>query len=90
MVALPNLLCSRWCFAGSPVMDPSCCPGAAALVQSMQHPQEFSAILLADALYYAVFIAVDGLAAVFGFLLERIEGLTPLIWLPLQRFCIAS
>jgi hypothetical protein len=33
-----------------------------------------------------VFVAVDGLAAVFGFLLERDEDWTLLIWLPLQRF----
>ena len=36
--------------------------------------------------YYAVFIAVDGLAAVLGFLLERREEWSLLIWLPLQRF----
>ncbi len=89
LVALPNLLLFQVVFPlVSPVMDLELfVSGAAALVQSMQHPQEFSADTFSRTLfYYAVFIAVDGLAAVFGFLLERDEDWTLLIWLPLQRF----
>jgi cellulose synthase/poly-beta-1,6-N-acetylglucosamine synthase-like glycosyltransferase len=89
LVALPNLLLFQVVFPlVSPVMDLELVvSGAAALVQSMQHPQEFSADTFSRTLfYYAVFIAVDGLAAVFGFLLEPDEDWTLLIWLPLQRF----
>ena len=38
------------------------------------------------AIYYAVFIVVDLLAATAGFLLEKGEDWRLLWWLPLQRF----
>ena len=57
-------------------------------MQSLQHPQEFSADTFSRTLfYYAVFIAVDGLAAVFGVPARAATRTGPLlIWLPLQRF----
>ena len=89
MVALPNLLLFQVIFPlVSPVMDLELLVSAvAALVQSLQHPAEYSADTFSRTLfYYAVFIAVDGLAAVLGFLLERKEDWSLLVWLPLQRF----
>ena len=89
LIALPNLLLFQVVFPlVSPVMDLELVvSGAAALTQSLQHPQEFSPDTFSRTLfYYAVFIAVDGLAALFGFLLERREDWSLLIWLPLQRF----
>lgn len=37
-------------------------------------------------IYYAVFMVVDLLAALFGFLMERRENWSLLWWLMLQRF----
>ena len=89
LVALPNLLLFQVIFPlVSPVMDLELVvSGLAAGAQSFQHPLEYSADTFSRTLfYYAVFIAVDGLAAVLGFLLERREEWSLLIWLPLQRF----
>jgi cellulose synthase/poly-beta-1,6-N-acetylglucosamine synthase-like glycosyltransferase len=53
----------------------------------LQHGSEFSnADLKTVAVYYAVFVAVDLMAAVFGFLMERREQWSLLWWLMLQRF----
>ena len=53
----------------------------------LQHGPEFSiADLITVAIYYAVFIIVDLLAATFGFLMEQRENWALLWWLPLQRF----
>ncbi len=89
LVALPNLLLFQVIFPlVSPVMDLELVvSGIAAAAQSFQHPLEYSPDTFSRTLfYYAVFIAVDGLAAVLGFLLERREEWSLLIWLPLQRF----
>jgi peptidoglycan-N-acetylglucosamine deacetylase len=52
-----------------------------------QHGAEFTdSDLKLIAIYYAAFIAVDLLAAVVGFLMERGEDWRLLLWLPLQRF----
>ncbi|MBS0472812.1 MAG: glycosyltransferase [Proteobacteria bacterium] len=52
-----------------------------------QHGPEFSNTdLVTVGIYYLVFVAVDLLAAAFGFLMERRENWNLLWWLPLQRF----
>jgi cellulose synthase/poly-beta-1,6-N-acetylglucosamine synthase-like glycosyltransferase len=53
----------------------------------LQHGPEFSnGDLVTVGIYYLVFVAVDLLAATFGFLAERKENWALLWWLPLQRF----
>ncbi|MGD0141584.1 MAG: glycosyltransferase [Rhizomicrobium sp.] len=53
----------------------------------LQHGSEFSnADLVTVGIYYAVFTAVDLLAAILGFLMERREDWSLLWWLVLQRF----
>jgi cellulose synthase/poly-beta-1,6-N-acetylglucosamine synthase-like glycosyltransferase len=52
-----------------------------------QHGTEFnSGSLVIVGIYYAVFIVVDMLAAMIGFVMERREDWSLLLWLPLQRF----
>ncbi len=52
-----------------------------------EHGAEFSnSDLVTVAIYYGVFLAVDFLAALFGFLMEKGEDWKLLWWLPLQRF----
>ncbi|HEX7775255.1 MAG TPA: glycosyltransferase family 2 protein, partial [Parvibaculum sp.] len=52
-----------------------------------EHGAEFqNADLKTVGYYYCVFIAVDLVAAMFGFLMERREQWSLLWWLPLQRF----
>jgi peptidoglycan-N-acetylglucosamine deacetylase len=52
-----------------------------------QHGSEFTdSDLKLIGIYYAVFIVVDLLAAVVGFVMERREDWRLLLWLPLQRF----
>jgi len=52
-----------------------------------QHGAEFTNTdLVTVGVYYAVFVIVDVLAGMFGFLLERGENWSLLWWLPLQRF----
>ena len=53
----------------------------------VQHGSEFSNTdLITVGIYYVVFVIVDLLAAVFGFMMERNEQWSLLWWLPLQRF----
>jgi cellulose synthase/poly-beta-1,6-N-acetylglucosamine synthase-like glycosyltransferase/peptidoglycan/xylan/chitin deacetylase (PgdA/CDA1 family) len=53
----------------------------------LQHGAEFNnADLVTVGVYYIVFVVVDLLAAVFGFLMERNEKWTLILWLVLQRF----
>ena len=53
----------------------------------LQHPDDFTFVNLRLVLaYYAVFMAVDLLAAMIGFLMEKGEDWKLLWWLPLQRF----
>lgn len=57
-------------------------------IQRMEHPQEYSVTNLNQVLfYYALFLAVDWLAAAFAFALERREQWNLLWSLFLQRFC---
>jgi cellulose synthase/poly-beta-1,6-N-acetylglucosamine synthase-like glycosyltransferase/peptidoglycan/xylan/chitin deacetylase (PgdA/CDA1 family) len=52
-----------------------------------QHGSEFTdSDLKLIGIYYAIFILVDLLAAVVGFVMERREDWRLLLWLPLQRF----
>jgi cellulose synthase/poly-beta-1,6-N-acetylglucosamine synthase-like glycosyltransferase/peptidoglycan/xylan/chitin deacetylase (PgdA/CDA1 family) len=52
-----------------------------------QHGSEFTNTdLVTVGIYYVVFVVVDILAATFGFLMERRENWSLLLWLPLQRF----
>jgi len=53
----------------------------------VQHGAEFdNADLVTVGVYYLVFVAVDLAAAIFGFLMERKERWSLLLWLVLQRF----
>ena len=59
-----------------------------AVLQKLEHPHEYAVTNLKQVLfYYALFLAVDWLAAAFAFLLERREQWSLLWWLFLQRFC---
>ncbi|HJW42188.1 MAG TPA: glycosyltransferase, partial [Rhizomicrobium sp.] len=52
-----------------------------------QHGAEFSnADLITVGIYYVVFVVVDLLAALFGFVMEKGEQWSLIWWLPLQRF----
>jgi cellulose synthase/poly-beta-1,6-N-acetylglucosamine synthase-like glycosyltransferase len=52
-----------------------------------QHGAEFSnADLITVGIYYIVFVVVDLLAALFGFVMEKGEQWSLIWWLPLQRF----
>jgi cellulose synthase/poly-beta-1,6-N-acetylglucosamine synthase-like glycosyltransferase len=56
-------------------------------VAYLQHGAEFdNADLVTVGVYYLVFIVVDLIAGIFGFLMEKNERWSLLIWLPLQRF----
>ena len=53
----------------------------------LQHPNDYNFANLQIVLtYYAVFMVVDLLAAMVGFLMEKGEDWKLLLWLPLQRF----
>ncbi|HQR33661.1 MAG TPA: glycosyltransferase [Blastocatellia bacterium] len=57
-------------------------------IERLEHPQEYSVTNLQQVLfYYALFLAVDWLAAAFAFALERREQWSLLWSLFLQRFC---
>ncbi|HVP86162.1 MAG TPA: glycosyltransferase [Rhizomicrobium sp.] len=53
----------------------------------IEHGSEFNnADLITVAIYYGIFMGVDLLTAFFGFMLEKKEDWTLLLWLTLQRF----
>ncbi|HWA29441.1 MAG TPA: glycosyltransferase family 2 protein, partial [Rhizomicrobium sp.] len=53
----------------------------------LEHGAEFkNTDLIIVGIYYLVFVVVDLLAAVFGFLMEKRENWSLLLWLPFQRF----
>jgi cellulose synthase/poly-beta-1,6-N-acetylglucosamine synthase-like glycosyltransferase/peptidoglycan/xylan/chitin deacetylase (PgdA/CDA1 family)/spore germination protein YaaH len=88
-VALPNLIIFGVIFPViSPLMDLQMLFSViGALVESSQHPAEFSADVFSQTLfYYALFVFVDLLAAALAFLLERREQWWLLFSMPLQRF----
>jgi peptidoglycan-N-acetylglucosamine deacetylase len=89
-IALPN----NWIFQIifpllSPIMDLTLVWAAlSAVLDRLQHPNEHSFGNLKQVLfYYALFLAVDWLAAAFAFALEKGERWKLLWWLFLQRFC---
>ena len=56
-------------------------------INKLQHPQEFSADSLRRSLfYYALFVAIEFVAASIAFLLEKKENKRLLVWLFWQRF----
>jgi cellulose synthase/poly-beta-1,6-N-acetylglucosamine synthase-like glycosyltransferase/peptidoglycan/xylan/chitin deacetylase (PgdA/CDA1 family)/spore germination protein YaaH len=58
-----------------------------AALERLEHPAEYAVTNLRQVLfYYALFLAVDWLAAAFAFLLEKREQWSLLWWLFLQRF----
>lgn len=88
-VALPNVIIFQVLFPlVSPIMDLLLVwsLGTAAL-SHWQHPAEYSPDALWRVLfYYALFVAVDYLAAALAFALERKEDPWLLVWLFWQRF----
>jgi cellulose synthase/poly-beta-1,6-N-acetylglucosamine synthase-like glycosyltransferase len=89
-VALPNVWIFQILFPLiSPVMDLMLLYTLlVAGLDRLQHPQEYSATPLRQVLfYYALFLAIDWVAASFAFLLEKREHWRLLWWLFLQRFC---
>lgn len=88
-VALPNVIIFQVLFPlVSPVMDLLLIwsLGIAAF-NHWQHPAEYSPDALWRVLfYYALFVAVDYLAAILAFALERRESWSLLVWLFWQRF----
>jgi cellulose synthase/poly-beta-1,6-N-acetylglucosamine synthase-like glycosyltransferase/peptidoglycan/xylan/chitin deacetylase (PgdA/CDA1 family)/spore germination protein YaaH len=88
-VALPNVWVFQILFPlVSPVMDLAFIwTMMQALLERLEHPAEQALSNPKQVLfYYALFLAVDWLAAGFAFLLEKREQRSLLWWLPLQRF----
>ena len=89
-VALPNIFIFQVIFPLiSPAMDLlMLLTLASAGWNRWQHPNDFSADTLWRVLfYYALFVAVDFLAAAVPFIFERNENKRLLVWLFWQRFC---
>lgn len=89
-VALPNVWVFQILFPLiSPLMDLLFIwTFVSSLLERLEHPHEYALTSLSQVLfYYALFLAVDWLAALFAFLLERQEQWSLLWWLFLQRFC---
>ena len=88
-VALPNVIIFQILFPlVSPIIDLLLVGSLeSAAFNHWQHPEEFSPENLWRVLfYYVLFVAVDYLAAVLAFALERKESWWLLIWLFWQRF----
>ncbi|HKV41646.1 MAG TPA: glycosyltransferase [Blastocatellia bacterium] len=88
-IALPNIFIFQVLFPLiSPVMDLLMIATFVSTgLNRWQHPTEFSADTLWRVLfYYAMFLAVDFMAAVLAFLLEPRENRRLLVWLFWQRF----
>lgn len=89
-IALPNVWIFQILFPlVSPVMDLMLCYTLiAAGLDWLQQPTGYSSTSLRQVLfYYALFLAIDWVAASFAFLLEKKEHWRLLWWLFLQRFC---
>ena len=89
MVALPNVLIFQIIFPlVSPIMDLMLLGSlAVAAFNHAQHPAEYSPdAMWRVAFYYALFLAVDFLAAALAFVLEPKENKWLLVWLVWQRF----
>jgi peptidoglycan-N-acetylglucosamine deacetylase len=90
LVAMPNVWIFQTIFPLiSPIMDLMFVwTLIATALERWEHPGEYSLANLKKTLfYYALFLAVDWLAAGFAFLLEKREQWSLLWWLFLQRFC---
>ncbi len=90
LVAMPNVLIFQVFFPLiSPIMDLMLVWSLlTAALERLEHPGEQGfANVGVVLLYYALFLALDWLAAAFAFALERREQWSLLIWLFLQRFC---
>ena len=88
-IALPNIFIFQVLFPLiSPVMDLLMLVTLLiSAINKLQHPQEFSADSLRRALfYYALFVAIEFVAASIAFLLEKKENKRLLVWLFWQRF----
>jgi len=88
-VALPNVIIFQVLFPlVSPIMDLLLIGSlGSAAFDYWHHPAEYSPDALWRVLfYYALFVAVDYLAAILAFALERKENWWLLIWLFWQRF----
>ncbi|MDS4026173.1 MAG: glycosyltransferase [Candidatus Contendobacter sp.] len=88
-VALPNVIVFQVLFPlVSPIMDLLLISSLGmAAFDYAQHPAQYSSDALWRVLfYYALFVAVDYLAAILAFALERRENWSLLIWLFWQRF----
>jgi len=89
-VAMPNVWIFQILFPLiSPLMDLMFAWSfVSAALERWEHPGEYSITNFKQTLfYYALFLAVDWLAAAFAFLLEKREQWSLLRWLFLQRFC---
>ena len=89
-IALPNVWIFQILFPLiSPVMDLMLCYTLViAGMDRWQQPKGYSSTALRQVLfYYALFLAIDWVAACFAFLLEKKERWRLLWWLFLQRFC---
>jgi peptidoglycan-N-acetylglucosamine deacetylase len=89
-IALPNVWIFQILFPlVSPVMDLMLVyTFLVAGLDRLQHPADYSSAALRQVLfYYALFLAIDWIAAGFAFLLEKKERWRLLWWLFLQRFC---
>ena len=89
-VALPNVWIFQILFPLiSPVMDLILLYTlVVAGLDRLQQPKDYSSTGLRQVLfYYALFLAIDWVAAGFAFLLEKKEHSRLLWWLFLQRFC---
>ncbi|MDQ2920276.1 MAG: glycosyltransferase, partial [Acidobacteriota bacterium] len=89
-IALPNVWIFQILFPLiSPVMDLMLCYTLiVAGVDRLEQPKGYSSTNLRQVLfYYALFLAIDWVAACFAFLLEKKENWRLLWWLFLQRFC---
>ncbi len=89
-IALPNVWLFQVLFPLlSPLMDLLFVwTFVSALLERLEHPNEYAITNLKQVVfYYALFLAVDWMAAAFAFLLERREQWSLLWWLFLQRFC---
>jgi cellulose synthase/poly-beta-1,6-N-acetylglucosamine synthase-like glycosyltransferase/peptidoglycan/xylan/chitin deacetylase (PgdA/CDA1 family)/spore germination protein YaaH len=89
-IALPNVWIFQILFPLiSPVMDLMLCYTLLVAGMDRWHqPKGYSSTALRQVLfYYALFLAIDWVAACFAFLLEKKEHWRLLWWLFLQRFC---
>ena len=89
-IALPNVWIFQILFPLiSPVMDLMLCYTLIVTgLDWLQQPKGYSSTNLRQVLfYYALFLAIDWMAACFAFVLEKKEQWSLLWWLFLQRFC---